>query len=103
MNQPSCAVRTGFLEADAPLNLSKWCELYEAVMRKYILGVWGCLGRFWVRFHARLPIPTCASMLGFQDPLVEVDKGRNVGMRQMEYTFTQRAVGGTPYPMPTEP
>lgn len=72
-------------------------------MRKYILGVWGCLGRFWVLFHARLPIPTCASMLGFQDPTVEVDKGRNVRMRQMEYTFTQRAVGGTLYPMPTEP
>ena len=65
-------------------------------MRKYILGVWGCLGRFWVQ-------TAYSHLLGFQDPIVEVGRGRNVGLIQMEYTSTQRAVGGTLYPMPTEP
>lgn len=37
-------------------------------------------------------------MLGFQDLIVEVGRGRNVGMRQMEYTSTPEGSGRHPVP-----
>lgn len=37
-------------------------------------------------------------MLGFQDLIVEVGRGRNVGVRQMEYTSTPEGSGRHPVP-----